>query len=351
MLTKYLDDLESRIDEAGEADLLEQWKHFADSEIESGIFYPQRRYTAPTKIEWPLITCNDAIADYDQMLVAQIAECSSTLCGDGAGRFMNVRANYGTCILSSVFGAEIFWMEDRLNTLPTSKPIPGGADAIKRLLEAGVPDLNTGFGARVFEMGRRYRAAFAPYPKISKWIAIYHPDIQGPMDIAELVWGSTIFYEFYDRPELVHDFVALVTETYSQFLREWQQIVPARDDGYAFHWGMLHKGTIMLRDDSAMNLSGEAFEEFIKPYDQRLLDEFGGGAVHFCGRGDHFIPSMCSMRNLHAINLSQPHLNDMESIYRHTVDKGISLIAFDRGHAERAQASGRDFKGRTQCWL
>ena len=349
MLEKYLDDLEARIDEAGEADLFAQWKRFADGAVGAGIFYPKRNYSAPPKIDWPYISCNDAIGDFDKMIVAQLADCSKTL-ANGVGNFMTVRSNYGTGILSSVFGAEIFWMEDRLNTLPTSKPIPGAADTIKRLLDTGAPDLNTGLGGKTFEMGRRYAAAFAPYPKISKWVAVYHPDIQGPMDIAELVWGSPIFCEFYDQPELVHSFLALVTETYSRFMREWQGIIAPRGDGYSFHWGMLHKGAIMLRDDSAMNLSGDTFEEFVKPYDQRLLDEFGGGAIHFCGHGDHFIPSMCAMRNLHGINMSQPHLNDMEKIYRHTVDQNIPLLGFDRNYAERALAAGRELHGCAQCW-
>ena len=40
-----------------------------------------------------------------------------------------------------------------------------------------------------------------------------------------------------------------------------------------------------------MNLSPDMFMEFIFPYNQRLFDIFGGGGDHFCGRGDHFIPT------------------------------------------------------------
>ena len=346
MTAKYLDDLESRIDDAGETAVREQWMRFINDEIKTGVFSPTRAYNAPAKIDWPSISVNTAIGDFDQMIIAQVGECSRAVASGGKGNILNVRANYGTGILSSVFGAKIFWMEDALNTLPTSEAIPGGADAIKRLLDAGIPDLNTGFGGKTLEMGRRFVEAFAPYPNISKWVHIYHPDIQGPMDIAELVWGSSIFYELADQPELVHAFLDLVTQTYTKYLREWNSIVAPLEGGIAAHWGLLHKGMIMLRDDSAMNLSGEMFEEFVRPYDQRLLDEFGGGAIHFCGHGDHFIPAMTKMRNLHSINMSQPHLNNMESIYQHTVDKGISIIGFDSRHAATALASGRDLHGR-----
>ena len=346
MIEKYLDDLESRLDDAGETAVREQWMRFINDEIKTGIFTPIRPYKAPAKIEWPRISVNTAIGDFDQMILAQLADCSSIIATGDTGNILNVRANYGTGILSSVFGAKIFWMEDALNTLPTSEPLTGGTDAIKRLLDAGIPDLHTGFGGKTFEMGRRFVEAFAPYPKISKWINIYHPDIQGPIDVAELVWGSSIFCELIDQPELVHAFLDLVTQTYTKYLHKWNRIVAPMGGGVSSHWGLLHKGTIMLRDDSAMNLSGEMFEEFVRPYDQRLLDEFGGGAIHFCGHGDHFIPAMTQMHNLHSINLSQPHLNDMECIYRHTVDKGITIIDLDRNYAEATLAAGRDLRGR-----
>jgi len=255
--------------------------------------------------------------------------------------------------MSSLFGAEIFMMEDAMNTLPTSMPLPGGTGAIEKLVDAGVPDLYAGYGGMALEMGAYYMEKFAPYPKIRKWVSVYHPDTQGPVDIAELVWGSGMFYEFVDQPKLVHAFLALITETYTNYLREWLRIAPHAETvpaGYAPHWGLMHKGGIMLRDDSAMNLSGEMFEEFVKPYDQRLLEEFGGGAIHFCGHGDHFIAPMCSMTGLHGINLSQPHLNNMEKVWKNTVDKGIPMLGFDRGWAEQTMWEGRELRGRVQVW-
>ena len=57
--------------------------------------------------------------------------------------------------------------------------------------------------------------------------------------------------------------------------------------------------------------------------------------MHFCGRGDHYIKSLCEAPSLSVVNMSQPHLNDMEIIYQNTVDKGIKLVGFD---AQRALA-------------
>jgi hypothetical protein len=72
-------------------------------------------------------------------------------------------------------------------------------------------------------------------------------------------------------------------------------------------------------------LSTEHYEEYVKPYDQALLDEFGG-CIHFCGRGDSFIQPMCHSQNLYAIHSSQPELNDVELLVRSTLDSGIALL-------------------------
>jgi len=94
-----------------------------------------------------------------------------------------------------------------------------------------------------------------------------------------------------------------------------------------------------------MNLSPSQFDEFIGPYDQQLLDTFGGGAIHFCGRGSHYIDRVGRMRGVHAVNLTQPEHNDMETIFAHTVDRGIRLLALPRAAAEAALTAGRELRG------
>jgi hypothetical protein len=239
---------------------------------------------------------------------------------------------------------EPFVMNEEYDTLPTSRPL-NDVDAIRRIVDAGPPDIRQPSFTRVLEMAERYVAIAREYPKIGRYVQIYHPDFQGPMDVCEVIWGSSIFYALYDRAELVRTLLEIVTETYVACMRAWMEVVPFRQDGNT-HWGLFHEGNLMLRDDSAMNLSPEMFDAFVRPYDQRLLDEFGGGAIHFCGRGDHFIDRMPEMNGLYAINLSQPEYNCMETVYAHTVDEGISLVGLDRAAAEEAMAAGRDLRGR-----
>ena len=342
VLRKYLEDLEARIDPQQEARLLQEWIDFTEDRFEGVIFSPCRDSLSAPRCRWPVVSINSGLEDYDMMALYQYGLCSDNLAA-GSGLLLNVRCNYGTSIIPLLFGVEPFVMDEELNTLPTSRPL-SGIDAVKRVVDAGVPALQNGYGRKVFEMGERYLDIAREYPKIGSCVHIYHPDLQGPMDICEVVWGSTIFYALYDQPELVKAFLEIVTKTYVQFMRAWQELVPFREGGNA-HWGLLHKGNIMLRDDSAMNLSTDMFDEFIRPYDQRLLDEFDGGAIHFCGKGDHYSARMSEMDGLYAIAMSQPECNDMEIIYANTVDKGLKLIGLSQAAADEAVAYGRDLHG------
>jgi hypothetical protein len=166
------------------------------------------------------------------------------------------------------------------------------------------------------------------------------------MDNAELAWGSDIFLAFYDTPDLVHAFLDLMTDHYLAFMRKWYDMVPPRDPGYANHWGLMHRGRIMLREDSLMNLSPDIFVDFVRDREQRCLTELGGGAIHYCGRGEHFIEPMSRMQSLYAINLSQPHLNDMDRICRNTIDKGILIIGLNPDWVANAD---RDLRGRVHA--
>ena len=218
------------------------------------------------------VRINETLDDLEAMLYAQLLNVSDALESDNKN--LSVRANYGTGILSSVLGAELFILPDACNTLPTTRPL-AGQGAIERLLERGMPSLTDGLGSRVFSAGELFREVFARYPKIEKYVEIYHPDLQGPLDICELMWGEDLFYAMYDEPELVAAVMQLITDTYMRFMERWQALVPPRDD-ICCHWdNVMHRGQIVLRNDSAMNLSPEFYDTFARAFDSQLMERYG----------------------------------------------------------------------------
>lgn len=346
-IDKYLTDLNRRIDNEVESELWQQWLNFTEGNFTGDLFIPERQRQIPAEIEWPRVTVNQAQEDYGMMALQQFKSCSQMLI-EGSGSIMAVRCNYGTSIIPSLFGVELFMMDEELDTLPTSKPLAGGLEDIKKIVDQGVPDINQRLGQKVFNMAERYLEIMEQYPALGEHVYLYHPDLQGPMDICEVLWGSDLFLDIMDEPQLVHQLLEIITQTYIDFMDKWQELVPFNRNDIEVHWSLMHQGHIMLRDDSAMNFSPEMFDEFIRPYDQKLLDEFGGGAIHFCGRGDHYIASVAEMDGVYAVAMSQPDYNDMETIYQHTVDKDIKLIGFSREAAEVTLDSGRDLQGNVQ---
>lgn len=326
ILEQCLADLERRLDEDQEAANRAAWAAFINGQCCTDVFVAPARRPAPPLVSWPRVTANEAIRDPELMLLQQFRRCSDLL-AQGSGLRLDVRCNYGTCLIPSLFGAELFFMDDALDTLPTNHPLP--VEALERVARDGVPDLRGGLGGQVFDTAARFLEVMDRHPVLRRNIEIYHPDTQGPMDLTELLWGSGVFVAFYDQPDMVHAILAVVTQTMAAFLRQWYRQVPSTT-GLRSHWGLAHTGGIVLRSDSLVNISEAFYREFVQAHDQWLLDQFDGGVVHFCGRGDHVIGAIGELRGLHAVNMTQPELNDLSVIYRHTVERWILLIGVDR---------------------
>ena len=346
MLKKYLEELEERINPQVEDDVIAQWQRFWNREITDDFFVPTRTQS-PSKLEWPQINVNDAIEDnsFELMLLQQLCGVNGAL-SDTVGVVPQIRANYGSNIMPSLFGVEVVMMERALNTLPGSRPLSGGPEKIERLFDKGVPDCRAGQGAAVFDCAQFFIETLKDYPKLQKYCRIYHPDLQGPFDICEVVWGSDIFLALYDTPELVQRLMELITAAYISFIDEWFKLVPPREDFNA-HYGWIHRGKIRLSLDSCMNLSPDNYLEFVKKYDAELLNRYGG-VVHSCGKVDHFVPLLADIPGYYAFNLSQPSYNNMEYIYQNTVDKNIPILGLARDALTQSVSHGRKLHGLVQ---
>ncbi len=338
-MRRCLDDLEARIDDAQEEAYRAQWTAFLEGGLREGFFTPPSRRPAPARAAWPEIHINDALDAVDLMVWRELAAVSSVL-ERGGNTALNVRCNYGVGIMASQFGCPIVQMDRAQGDLPTSLPL--GGEAIGRLLDGGVPSVREGLGAKVFDTAERFLEVFEQYPAIGRWVTLYHPDLQGPVDNLELVWGSEFFYSVYDDPTRFADVMQLMADHYAAMIGAWFAMVPPAGP-YSCHWGAMLKGQVMLRNDSLMNLSPETYRDVIAPHDERLLRQFGGGGIHYCGRGEHFIGVMSGLEGLTCIQLSQPHLNDMETIFAHTVDAGLVLmdLAPEAAEAAAGRCAGR----------
>ena len=346
-LSLYLDDLERRIKPKEEDSLVSQWLSFADGNLSEGFFAPSRSISPPL-IVWPEVNINDCIYDLDLMIYQQLKELSEILAGGGGG-LLSVRPNYGTGIIPSMYGAEVFIMPYEANTLPCTKPLPGAKTAVKRILENDPNIIKPrGLVSHVFNFVERWAEVSARYEFIRHYVHLYNPDLQGPFPLADMLWGSDIYTDIIDEPETVNAAIAFFAAVIITLLKKYQTLCPPFDGSHSVEWGLLHRGGVIIRNDAVMNISGNMYKEFVQPHDKRIIDTFGGG-IHFCGKGDHYIAHVSQIKGLSTFNMSQPEYNDMEIIYQNTIDKGIIIIGMPAYEVKRAVEAGRNLRGRVHC--
>ncbi len=344
-LERFLEDVETRIDAAQEQRLEQEWLNFCDLKCTDPFFSPHRK-PIPAGTEWPRVVINWAFEDIDLMLYTQLKGVSDVLAGE-VGVMLSVRANYGTGIIPSMFGAELLHLKDEADTLPGARPLANGIEGLRSIAEERKTDYTKGLVPLVFEFGQRWKEITQEYPLIRRFVSLYNPDLQGPFDLADILAGTDIYYAFYDEPELIHQALDYLTDVYLEFTAKWQKLYPTYDAGHSIEWGFLHKGKTIVRNDAATNLSEELYREFIMPYDRRVFRALGGG-MHFCGRGDHYIGAACELDGLSCINMSQPEYNDMEKIYASTVDQGKVIFGLSGAEISRAGRQGRTLRGLVQ---
>ena len=315
-LDRYIEDIENRLDENTEQAISDMWEKWCSHEAYTGVNRPG----TASKLDWKPVNINDAFADDDTMLYSELYNVHHRLSIQG-NYVLRMRANYGVGNVASAFGAKTFIMPYEANTLPNV--IKLGEDECAALADRPMPDVKAGHFAAVYRFAERIREIRKIYPKFARFIHIEQPDLQGPMDNLELLYGSDVFYALYDEPELIHELLEKITMFIEKEFEYWLSLFPD-NKRYANFFRHIEHGSLCIRNDSAMNLSPDFYEEFIVPYDGRLLKKYGG-IVHFCGRGDHFISCLSRLEGLKGINMSQPHLNNMEKIFSETIDRGIHL--------------------------
>ncbi|QUI23061.1 hypothetical protein HZI73_12525 [Vallitalea pronyensis] len=266
------------------------------------IMYPQHKFAK--------LPYGATFENMENMLYNELAGGVTSVESKDDG-LLTLRSNYGVGTLPSLFGMISRVVKD--TNLPWVDHVDS-VDMIRDIIHRGVPDLHTGFGKRMTETYEYYREQLQPYEKCNTYIKLYHPDLQGPFDVAHLIWGPDIYIAMYDTPDLVHELMNLVTETYIQLMKKLKGYlndeIINEQGAFNYHWGSLYKGKVLLRNDSAVNLSKAMFEEFVLPYDTKILETFGSGSIHFCGRADQIVFDMAETPYNQGMNFG--HMGNVE---------------------------------------
>lgn len=344
----YLEDLENRIDMEQEDKLLEAYLKFAKRELTGDrSYFAPRRVPVPSKLVWPDVNFNETFDDFDKMFYKQLIRCNMLLT-EGKGELLSVRPSVGTALIPSMFGCEVKILPDEQDSLPGPLKLEWeDVLAVCENYKKGIkPDILSDLGKKCIEAGHHLERLLEDYPKLRKHLHLYAPDTQGPCSISEAIVGSEFYLYIFDEEDAIHELIDVVTDTFIRYIELWKTEFPFCGNEISFDYGLTYKGGVMIREDSTCNISSDMYEEFFQEADARILKTFGGGAMHFCGHGDHLLESFSALEGLTAINMSQPDMNDMDGIiYPNTIDKDIQIIGMPYFEARRCDRHGISMKG------
>ncbi|MDO9464719.1 MAG: uroporphyrinogen decarboxylase family protein [bacterium] len=234
-----------------------------------------------------------------------------------------IRNDHGTIQIASLLGGQWHMHEDNYPWVGSL----GSIETVKKLVEEdNEVDLQGGVMPQSIKTLKFYTEQFSKYTLCKQAVQISLPDLQGPIDTADILWGSEIFAELLANPKLVTAFMNKIANTMITVAEYYRRFAYDRLEPFAnTQHGYNIPGRLLIRNDSSIMVSPDTYREMILPHDARLLKEIGTGSIHFCGNGQHLIEPMLEIPDLCGIDLGQSEMMDIKKIYGRCTEKNVAI--------------------------
>jgi hypothetical protein len=244
---------------------------------------------------------------------------------------LTIRPNYGVGLVGSILGGRVEQIDDNP---PWVKPFSSRVELMK-MFDIDTTDVaGKGWIPRVVETYEFYDEALAPYPNLSSAIKKVLPDLQGPFDNYELLRGSETFTDFYTDPVLLEAGLSLTADVQIEAARTLLPYTNDHLDGLSYQHGMAMRGSILIRNDSPIMISGNMYRDFVAPHDSAVLTALGGGGIHSCGSIEHQIENYLDLAELLCVDLGQGLMNDRQRLFRLAEQRRTAIIRMEATEEE-----------------
>jgi len=309
VISKALDFIKARkhiIDEA--ANLQKQvWLDFKATP------HPLLLVSNDVQITFPAYNSKDTFYDSEKMLVFGLRQAVEAAAGEMQA-VPSVRANMGCGIYPTLFGVKQELFDDKMPWIQEFLD----KDTISNM---GVSDLCIG---EEFQTGLDHMVYMAKQLE-GTGCRIYPLDLQGPFDVAHLVYGDDIFIDMYDDPDFVHHLLELSAQALIKGMDECLKRIPGAAEEVTHYSHLVmprSKGGLKISEDTSTLISGEMIREFVVPYTNKVLERYGGGYIHYCGKNPHLFDAVMDMPLAHGINFGNTDMHDMEQILKTCAARG-----------------------------
>jgi len=180
---------------------------------------------------------------------------------DSSNREATISGVYGIGLVPGAFGMPLFYAPDRWPTL----------DIRFRLSSEQIEKLDVHRVLQSPLVGDLFRQIDI----IEKeWGMVFgYPNWQGVLNTAFNLRGEKIFLDMYDRPDMVHHFMDLITEV----MIRMAGMVEERQRASGFYINLLSVSNCVMN-----MISPRQYMEFVYPYDRRIAESFERFGVHTC---------------------------------------------------------------------
>jgi|GEM_PF-3129810 len=236
-------------------------------------------------------------------------------------RTFTVRAEYGPVIVASLFGMD--YIIDKVSAWGVGF---NDRSKIKEIIKKGIPDVTKNLAGKALETMKFFVSCLKEF-ELDRYIHVAQCDSQSAIDLTWMIWGDDIYYAMIDAPELVHGMLDIVTETIIAFINAEKKIIDFRHQ-----WFYHINPSIRVVDDIAISLSPAMYEEFVRPYNERVFKAVENkGFVHYCGHLLHNLHSMLHSEGLYGIEIagentasSVPQFN-LDNVWRQAYEHKIPM--------------------------
>lgn len=204
---------------------------------------------------------------------------------------------FGTGVLASAFGCK---MKNATGDGDDPAVYAGCIHELKDIGKLRLPDpYRDGWMPRVLH--------FMDYARKNGDLPVGPTDLNSPLCTAAQMCGyDKLFFWMYDEPNFIHDLMDIVTDAFIHWVKVQKEHAGEQltsSNGLQGVWSPEGVG-VWMSDDDLVSVNADLYEEFIVPRYSRIFKAFGGGSLHYCGKGNHQLANFKKIEGLRVINNS-----------------------------------------------
>jgi len=260
---------------------------------------------------WPRFSFGRMWHDPAAMLINELLPVyESMLLRDD--KVFTLRPNMSQVFMPSFFGVDGTFIPGNEDSMPVVHQFLSKQQIISML---GAPLLLSrgGMMEKYLSILDAWSRILMDFPTVRNCVHFCLPDLLGPCTLLYTLRGIDLYTDVYDDPQFVHEAMEMVTNGIIQVLKYIAPYIGLEDHG--FYWNYCFPGRIRNVDDNSILFSKEQYEEFVRPYNDKLYDACGGGILHYCGKAQHILDSVMNTKKIVGINFGNPELQDWDTVY------------------------------------